>query len=197
METEVWKPVVGYEGLYEVSNLGRVKSLRYCKEKILKISRNKFYKNIILKINWLRKNFLVHRLVALHFIDNLDNLSCVLHKKEDLDGNGFLYNWADNLYWWTQKDNMQDCFKKWRWNNHFKLNHPTKWKFWKDNHNSKKINQYTKIIWNDILRKKLTSLFNKQKIAPILNDAKQQKQYIEICSPKPKRNNETNFINNK
>ena len=144
METEVWKPVVGYEGLYEVSNLGRVKSLRYCKEKILKISRNKFYKNIILKINWLRKNFLVHRLVALHFIDNLDNLSCVLHKKEDLDGNGFLYNWADNLYWWTQKDNMQDCFKKWRWNNHFKLNHPTKWKFWKDNHNSKKINQYTK-----------------------------------------------------
>ena len=100
---------------------------------------------------WLRlqskklyKNFIVSRLVAIHFIPNPDNLPCVLHKKEDLDKNWFLYNWVDNLWWWTKSDNARDMWNKWRWFNHFKLNNPKPnlWKFWKECYNSRQIIQF-------------------------------------------------------
>lgn len=93
--------------------------------------------------DWVRNRLTIHRLVAQHFIPNPLNLPYVLHKVEDLDEKGFLYNWEDNLFWWTQKDNMIDRSKKWRSNNHLQLNHPSKWKFWKDSIFSKKINQYS------------------------------------------------------
>ena len=63
---EIWKPVIGYEGLYEVSNLGRVKSLNYLKtgkEKILKERLHLGYNRVVLYKNGVGKNYGVHRLV--------------------------------------------------------------------------------------------------------------------------------------
>lgn len=66
---EIWKDIKGYENLYQISNLGRVKSLG--KHKILKNCANSSgYLNVTLVKNKVRKNFLVHRLVGLHFVHN-------------------------------------------------------------------------------------------------------------------------------
>ena len=147
METEIWKDIEWFKWLYKVSNLWRIKSLRYWKEKILCPSKLKYWHSlVVLYKNWFCTYKKIHRLVWIHFLENPLNLPCVLHKDETLDENGFLYNWYDNLWWWTAKDNIQDKYKKWRANNHFQTNHPKPmlWKFWKDHNRSKKVNQYTK-----------------------------------------------------
>lgn len=98
---EIWKPVVGYEGLYEVSNTGEVRSLfRY--KKLLKptVARNGYCAVELFK-NKKRKRILVHRLVALAFIPNPDNLPMVNHKDETRDN-----NCVENLEWCTAKYNM-------------------------------------------------------------------------------------------
>ena len=94
MKKEYWKPVVGYEGLYEVSNWGRVKSLKFGKEKILKQSIRHGYYSVGLSKNGIVKTYQVHRLVAEAFIDNTDNLTQVNHKDENK-----LNNNVDNLEW--------------------------------------------------------------------------------------------------
>lgn len=71
---EIFKDVPGYEGLYQVSNLGRVKSLHYQKEKILKPSEQKWgYLNVHLCKNGKRRTFKIHRLVAESFLLNPNN----------------------------------------------------------------------------------------------------------------------------
>ncbi len=88
METEIWKPVVGYEGLYEISTFGRVKSLR--KNKIL-IRNNKLqYIQIELWDNWKYKRETVHRLVAQAFIENTESkpnvlVTVVIEKQKQLE----------------------------------------------------------------------------------------------------------------
>lgn len=150
LNMEIWKPIVGYEWLYEISNLWKVKSLNYWrtwKEKFLKIRVwKKWYWQISIYFNKLAIQPLVHRLVAIAFIPNPDNLPCVCHKNETLDENWQLYNWVDNLFWWTRSDNMQDMYSKWRSNNHFQRNPPytNLWKFWKDHPRSRPISQHTK-----------------------------------------------------
>lgn len=102
MKKEYWKPVVGYEGLYEVSNWGRVKSIRFGKERILKPFTNKDgYLLVTLSKNGTHKKFQVHRLVALHFLPNPDNLPEVNHKDENK-----LNNNAENLEWCNRKFNI-------------------------------------------------------------------------------------------
>ena len=146
---EEWKNIEGYEWKYQISNLGKVKSINYLrtwKEKILSLHKCKnWYSRAWLFNNSIGNWYLVSRLVAQYFIPNPLGLPFVLHKDETLDENWALYNWMDNLFWWTQSDNMKDCFKKWRWYSLFKNNHPkpTLWKFWKDNKSAKPINQYT------------------------------------------------------
>ena len=102
---EEWKDIKGYEGRYQVSNLGRVKSLNYNhtkKEKILKLKPNrKGYFEVFLYKNGERRAFKVHRLVALHFIPNPNNYPQVNHKDENKQS-----NCVDNLEWCTNKYNM-------------------------------------------------------------------------------------------
>ena len=102
---EVWKDIVGYEGKYQVSNLGRVKSLNYRgntnKEVIMTITKNKNgYLKIGLSKNNKRKNYLIHRLVAQAFIDNPNKYDEVNHKDEDKSNNR-----VENLEWCTHKEN--------------------------------------------------------------------------------------------
>ena len=95
-ESEIWKTVVGWEGLYEVSNLGRVRSLdRIVKrgdylqnrhQKILAQTQNKFgYLLAKLSRNGRSRRYMIHRLVAEAFIPNPDNLPQVNHKDENKD----------------------------------------------------------------------------------------------------------------
>lgn len=109
-EFEIWKPVVGYEDLYEISNLGRVKSLerivndnggeKRLKEQILKPSYVGGYYKIRLYINRKHKDYSIHRLVAQAFIPNPDNLPIINHKDENK-----LNNTVENLEWCTIKYN--------------------------------------------------------------------------------------------
>jgi hypothetical protein len=112
MIEEIWKPIVGYEGLYEVSNLGNVRSLdRYFitnggyrtfrKGKMLKLTPNP-YGYIIVQL-WNKQKCYqqgVHRLVAEAFIPNPNNLPVVNHKDEDKTN-----NCVENLEWCTVKYN--------------------------------------------------------------------------------------------
>ena len=102
---EVWKDVPEFEGLYQVSNLGLVKSLgRYVdmgnfksfrKERILKPDLNKGgYLVVTLQKEKISKRFQIHRLVASVFITNPDNLPQVNHKNEDKTDNR-----VENLEW--------------------------------------------------------------------------------------------------
>lgn len=98
---EIWKSVKGYEGLYEVSNLGRVKStFRY--KKILKpiVGIQGYLYVSLYDKNKKIKSKRIHKLVAEAFIPNPDNLPYVNHKDEDVTNNN-----VKNLEWCTAKYN--------------------------------------------------------------------------------------------
>lgn len=104
---EVWKDISDFEGLYQVSNLGRVKSFRrstkhrWESEYILKPSlANNGYYQVTLYDNTHKRKFSVHRLVATAFIPNPDNLPMVNHKDENR-----LNNEVSNLEWCTARYN--------------------------------------------------------------------------------------------
>ena len=108
---EIWKDIVGYEGLYQVSNLGRVKSLgntKARKEKILLgVSISDNYLQIGLNKNGERKRYVIHRLVAEAFIPNPLNKPQVNH----INGNK-KDNSVENLEWCTQCENIRHSIKK-------------------------------------------------------------------------------------
>ena len=102
---EEWRDIKGYEGKYQVSNLGRVKSLNYNrtgKENILSSTPDKGgYLIVNLYKKGKRRGFSVHKLVALHFIPNLNNFSEVNHKDENKSN-----NCVENLEWCDRKYNV-------------------------------------------------------------------------------------------
>ena len=106
---EEWRPIEGYEGLYEVSNTGRVRSLdkydsmnRFLRGRILRLFTDGLgYLRAQLYSNSKRKSFLVHRLVAQAFIPNPDNLPQVNHRDENPSNDN-----VDNLEWCDGKYNV-------------------------------------------------------------------------------------------
>lgn len=113
---EEWKDIKGYEGIYQVSNLGRVKSLErivlrnnkydiHLKEKILYQGIRSGYKVVFFKKDGIRKSYQVHRLVAEAFIPNTDNKKQVNHINGiKIDNNCF------NLEWTTPKENIKHAY---------------------------------------------------------------------------------------
>jgi hypothetical protein len=103
---EIWKDIINYEGLYQISNLGLVKSLkrksggRNYNESFLKHLLSNGYYKVSLSKNGKVKTFPIHRLIAIHFIDNPKNLKCVNH----IDHNR-LNNSLNNLEWTSYREN--------------------------------------------------------------------------------------------
>lgn len=95
---EIWKDIENYEDLYQVSNLGNIKSLK--RNKILKPAFNKSYLQIGLYKDGKRKFFLIHRLVAEAFLPNEDELPEVDHISGDKTDNR-----VANLQWITNIEN--------------------------------------------------------------------------------------------
>ena len=118
MNAEIWKDIIGYEGIYQISNLGRVKRLagkclakagkyRTVSESILTCFPNKTRYNYLyvnLNNNGI-KQFRVHRLVAIHFIPNPNNLPQVNHIDGDKNNNSI-----NNLEWCTRSENSQHAY---------------------------------------------------------------------------------------
>ena len=100
---EIWRDVIGYEGLYKVSNLGRVKSFAYGTEKIRKPVFNRpGYFSLVLYKNEIPTSTRIHVLVAQAFIPNPESKAYVNH----IDANK-LNNRVNNLEWLTPKENWQ------------------------------------------------------------------------------------------
>lgn len=102
--TEIWKPISGYEGLYEVSNLGNVRSLDYrCTGKtclLMPRENGRGYLRVDLCKDGKQRHFPVHRLVAQAFIPNPLGKPTVNHKNEIKTDNS-----VDNLEWMTVSEN--------------------------------------------------------------------------------------------
>ncbi len=109
---EIWKDIEGYEGYYQISNLGRVKSLKRVilksdgktktiPERIRATHKDHLgYERLCLQKDGKQELKKIHRLVAIAFIPNPDNLPVVNHKDENPSNNK-----VDNLEWCTQKYN--------------------------------------------------------------------------------------------
>lgn len=148
---EIWKNIEGYEELYQISNLGRIKSvdrivkhnkgkgIRRIKGRIIKSWPDKLnYQHIILCKDGKTKKYLIHRLVAQTFIPNPENKPYIDHINCNPSDNR-----VENLRWATQKEN---------------INNPLSIKkmFSKNNHSSKQVIQYTKTgeflkVWNSTM----------------------------------------------
>lgn len=120
---EIWKDIEGYEGLYQVSNLGRVRSLERFnvnsgvyqnRVRVLKQSHNRRgYKTVTLIKRKARKTVTVHRLVAKAFLENPKMLPQVNHKDENKENNAVgNLEWCDNRYNYSYGTRVERVTKK-------------------------------------------------------------------------------------
>ena len=123
---EIWKEIKDYEGKYEVSSLGRIKSLNYLnsgKEKIMKTSiGTQGYPYIFLSKNGKKKCFTIHKLVAIAFLNHIPNgfESVIDHKNSDKTENTI-----QNLRIVTHRENISKEYKE-------KRNLPTGVRKWRN-----------------------------------------------------------------
>ena len=128
---EIWKDIQGYEGFYQISNLGRVKSLERIvhknngviqtrKERIMaeRVSTDGYY-IAKLTLDGYSKSIAIHRLVAIHFIPNPDNLPEVNHKDFDRTNNR-----VDNLEWCTHLENIRYSWAEGHYKGRFGKDNP-------------------------------------------------------------------------
>ena len=115
---EEWRDIPGYEGYYQVSNQGRIRSVdrkviarggltRISKGKIIALNYSRPYPMVCLSKKDIKKTYLVHRLVADTFIPNPKNEKTVNHKngiKSD--------NRVENLEWCSYSDNIKHAFRQ-------------------------------------------------------------------------------------
>jgi hypothetical protein len=100
MNIEQWKDVAGYEGHYQVSSCGRVKSKKNGLVRILKHGKSAGYNFVNLLLNGVQKSYKIHRMVALSFLPNPDGKQTVNHK-DGIKNNNLL----SNLEWATYSEN--------------------------------------------------------------------------------------------
>lgn len=112
IENEVWKDVMGYDSLYQVSNFGRIKSLfkkwvrGYRKESFMSPRINKYgYSQVTLQHKKNKKTILVHRIEAFAFIPNIQNKPIINHINAIRTDNRI-----ENLEWCTSSENIKHCF---------------------------------------------------------------------------------------
>ena len=116
---EIWKDIIGYENLYQISNYGNVKSMgnksNHSSELIMKLRKDNGYLRVQLQKNKHKKIFCVHRLVAEAFIPNPLNKPQVNHKDGIKTNNvvnpNDLYGKTTNLEWCTRSENQKHAYK--------------------------------------------------------------------------------------
>lgn len=117
MKREIWKDVKGYEGYYQISNLGNLKSVdrevqhsrggtRILKGKTIRPGKTNWYYLVCLQKHGKRKYTTIHRLIAIAFIPNPENKPFINH----INANGF-DNRIENLEWCTQSENIKHAYK--------------------------------------------------------------------------------------
>ena len=116
---EIWKDIEGYEGYYQVSNMGRVKSLNYKhtgKERMLKQSKTNWgYSRVSFSKDGKSKHYLVHRLVASAFCENPHGYNNVNHKDENKQNNkASNLEWCNSSYNNTYNDRAKKAGRKLR-----------------------------------------------------------------------------------
>jgi hypothetical protein len=115
---EEWKDINGFEGLYQVSNLGNVRRYYAYKKtyRILKPVLRNGYHAVSLSKNDKSKSFRVNRLVAIQHLENPKNYPIVMHLDNDVTNNSI-----ENLQWGNQSMNIKQAVKEGRWNNQWTI----------------------------------------------------------------------------
>lgn len=107
MDGEIWRDIAGYEGLYQVSNKGRIKSLRWKEDRLLRTTLDShYYPKTNLCKDHVQLTYLVHVLVATAFIPNPENKPVVNHKDCNKEN-----NCVENLEWVTYSENLVHAIK--------------------------------------------------------------------------------------
>jgi len=99
---EIWREIKGYEGLYQISNLGRIKNMIFNRINEDYCKFNGYRTTALTDKNGNLKNVSIHRLVAEIFIPNPENKPCVNHKNFIQNDNK-----TDNLEWVTHSENTK------------------------------------------------------------------------------------------
>ena len=101
---EIWLPVKGFEGYYEVSNMGNIRRTK--SKRLRAISHTEHYSHVLLSVNGHHRTLRVHRLVAEAFLPKIDEKTHVNHKNGDRHDNR-----VENLEWVTQAENNLHAYR--------------------------------------------------------------------------------------